>query len=243
MDNDVLKLLPIKAFDLISVKDTFKIGAQLTKSLVDKKTYQKTKEDRSKTFRLDDVMIVDLIPENSPRPYTQSDGEKILKIYFLQFFDPHQIVHLDFRISHFATGVSLLWLPSKLHHTFSNDFKKGVKELYTGFYFDNPEKFELGLSLLGIIQAKMSESKKKEVAKIFFDHFGEGKDANVNFSLKKLQDSFNKIFTYFLKEDIPLNPEFAVLGAMLVTLYVTLEKIPHSLNVHQSFLEVFEKYK
>lgn len=243
MDNDILKLLPKKAFDLISLSDTLKIGKQLTQSLINKNAYQASVSDRVKSLCLSDLIIVDEILANSQRPNTKIDGEKILSIYFLQFFDGHQNVHLDFRMQHFARHDQFQWMPSKLYHSFSHDFKMGVKALYIGFYLDDQQKFEEGLSLLGIIQAKMNDEKKQAVVKIFLEHFGEGKTGPVNFSLKKLQESFNKIFAHFLKEDIPLNPEFALLGAMLVTLYVTLEKIPHSLNVHNAFIEVFEKYK
>ena len=50
----------------------------------------------------------------------------------------------------------------------------------------------------------------------------------------------NSIFSFFLQEDIELNPEFAVLGINLVTLYLTLEEIPFALNVREAFLEVVE---
>jgi len=41
MEKDILKLLPQKAFRLISIKETLRVGALLTQSLMDKNSYQK----------------------------------------------------------------------------------------------------------------------------------------------------------------------------------------------------------
>ncbi len=242
MDNDVLKMLPKKAFDLISVKETIYIGAKLTKSIVDKNSYQKMTKDRLSNWKLEDIRIVDSMENRSNVTLGKADGEKILKIYFTQFFDSQKNVHIDLRKSHFSMSDTFYWIPSKLHYTFSSQFYEGVRELYTGFYFADNNKFERGLILLGIIRTNMEENKKMAIIKIFLEHFGEGKEGEVDFSLKKLQNSFNAIFSFFVKEDIPLNPEFAVLGVMLVTLYTTLEEIPYKLNVRQAFIEVFDLY-
>jgi hypothetical protein len=243
MDQDILKLLPQKAFKLISFRESLRIGALVSSSILDKKSYQKSLEERIKNWKVDDVTISTESRDCTQLPKSKEDGEKILKVYFAQFYGGGASVHLDLRAGSFCVKDSFLWIPSKLHYSFSPQFKSGVCTLYEGFYLSEESKFEAGLSLLGILKDTFSKEQKKEVVAIFYSHFGEGKDHPVHFSLKKLQDSFNTIFSYFLKEDIPLNPEFAVLGAMLVTLYTTLENIPHELSARDAFLAVAKNYQ
>jgi hypothetical protein len=243
MDNDILKLLPQKAFKLISIRESLRVGSVLTRSVIDKKKYEESVLSIRKNLKLDGVAIETQLPHGNSCGFSKSDGETILKIYFSQFYADNLAVHLDLRASSFFTSDSLHWQPSKLHYSFSTDFLAGVRSLYEGFYFDNAEKFEKGLFLLGILRESMNNDQKTEIIKLFHAHFGEGKNHPVRFSLKKLQDSFNTIFSHFIKEDIPLNPEFAVLGAMLVTLYLTLETIPSELSTKDAFVEVSQKYK
>ena len=243
MDNDILKLLPQKAFRLISIRESLRVGSLLTRSIIDKNSYEESVEVINKNWKLSGVNIVKQLPEKRASTLSKADGENILRVYFAQFYASPRAVHLDLRASSFYSQDLLLWMPSKLHFSFSSDFMAGVRSLYEGFYFEDEDKFREGLGLLGIIRESMSVDQKKEIIKLFHAHFGEGKNHPVKFSLKKLQESFNAIFSHFIKEDIPLNPEFAVLGAMLVTLYLTLESIPEELSTKDAFVEVAQKYK
>lgn len=241
MDKDILKLLPQKAFKLLSMKETFRIGATVTKSILDKASYNNQFENRKSNWPWKDILLSQ--PIDQPIAIgTKEDGEKILRIYFSQLFENNLVVHLDLRSGHFSSDTPFVWNPSRLHYTFSNDFRSGVQSLYIGFYKDDDALFENGLKLLGMIKPSMNDEQKKGVKKLFNEHFGEGKTGEVQFSLSKLQSSFDAIFSFFLKEDIPLNPEFAVLGINLVTLYLTLEKIPHPINVSEAFFKVLENH-
>ncbi len=243
MDNDVLKLLPKKAFKLLSVKETFRIATAATKSVFDKDSYEYSFSNRAEKWKFDDIV---LIRDHQPKAETSLNkeaGEKILKIYFSQFFEKDLPIHIDLRKSSFVLAESFYWIPSKLHYKFSQDFLDGVCSLYSGFYSNNAHMFEEGLLKLGMIRESMNNEQKNEMRELFFKHFGEGREAPVKFSLGKIQDSFNAIFSHFLKNDIPLNPEFALLGIYLVTLYLTLQEIPDELNVNAVFNEVIQKYK
>ena len=242
MDKDILKLLPQKAFKLLSFKETLRIGAAITKSVFDKQFYETSFKSRADGWKFDDINLVNESLDSSGVRLTKDDGEKILKIYFSQFFEKNLPIHIDLRKNSFSKTDKLCWTPSKINYKFSRVFLDGVCSLYSGFYFDNAEKFEEGLTQLGMINASMSEIQKNNMKELFLNHFGEGKNAEIKFSLKKLQVSFNEIFSYFLKEDIPLNPEFAILGVYLVTLYLTLEDIPDALNVSDVFKDVALKY-
>ena len=242
MDKDILRLLPQKAFKLLSFKETLRIGAAVTKSIFDKQLYESSFKKRCEGWRLDDIELVNesLMPTDAF--FTKEDGENILKVYFSQLFERNLPIHIDLRKNSFSRKETLHWSPSKINYTFSQNFLDGVCALYTGFYFNDTDKFEDGLTQLGMINVSMSEVQKNNIKELFLNHFGEGKTAAVKFSLKKLQASFNEIFSYFLKEDIPLNPEFAILGIYLVTLYSTLENIPEALNVSEVFSEIALKY-
>ncbi len=242
MDKDILKLLPQKAFKLLSFKETLRIGGAVTKSIFDKQFYESSFKRRSEGWKFDDVKLVNDSLKSTDALLSKEDGEKILKIYFSQFFEKNLPIHIDLRKSSFSKTDILCWTPSRINYKFSQNFLDGVCSLYSGFYFDDEEKFEVGLTQLGMINASMSDAQKNNMKELFLNHFGEGKKAAVKFSLKKLQASFNEIFSYFLKEDIPLNPEFAILGVYLVTLYLTLEDIPHALNVSEVFKDVALKY-
>jgi hypothetical protein len=169
--------------------------------------------------------------------HSKENGEKILLIYFSHFFDNDLAIHVDYRDSFSSNNNTLLWKPSRMHYKFSLSFIEGVRKLYTGFYLDNPSQFESGLSYIGIIQPNMNQQQKDEVIELFTKYFGEGKNEAIRFSLSDLQKSFNEIFSFFIKKNIPLNPEFAVLGLALVTLYSELQKISHPLDVKGAFLK------
>jgi hypothetical protein len=242
MDKDILKLLPQKAFKLLSFKETLRIGAAVTKSIFDKQLYESSFKRRTEGWKFDDIKLVNESLAPADALLTKEDGEKILKVYFSQFFEKNLPIHIDLRKNSFSKAGTLYWTPSKINYTFSQKFLDGVCSLYLGFYFDNAEKFEDGLTQLGMINKSMTEVQKNSMKELFLNHFGEGKVATVKFSLKKLQASFNEIFSYFLKEDIPLNPEFAILGVYLVTLYLTLEDIPEALNVSEVFNDIALRY-
>lgn len=243
MDQDILKLLPKKAFKLLSVKETLRIGTIVTKSIFDKEAYEKSFQSRVAQWRFADIRLSREIPLSKEAPLTKSDGEKVLKIYFSQFFEKELPTHIDLRKHAFGRDEIFAWTPSKLFYHFSKDFLEGICSLYVGFYNDDGEKFEAGLFKLKMINESMDSKHRSEIRDLFYKHFGEGRVAPVSFSLDRLQESFNAIFSYFLRNDIPLNPEFAVLGICLVTLYLTLQEIPESMEVNRVFLEVASHYQ
>lgn len=240
MDKEILKLFPQKAFKLLSLSDSLKVGSQITKSIIDKKSYDSNISKRINCWIWTDIKIEIDSRKVENRAFTKEDGEKILRIYFSQLFVDNIATHLDLRKSSFSVNENFHWTPSKLHYSFTPIFLDGIRNLYRGFYFANDLEFENGLTQLGMIRKEMSDNKKKEIKKLFINHFGEGQSGPVKFSLDTLQKTFNNIFSYFLKEDIPLNPEFAVLGINLVTLYLTLQEIPYPLDVKNAFITVIE---
>ncbi len=237
MDKEVLKLFPQRAFKLLSIKDSLRVTGSITKSLMNQKEYQTLVERRKSSWKWDDIELSHDLPKNQLLDHSKENGEKILLIYFSQFFDNDLALHVDYRDGFTSNNKTLIWKPSRMHYKFSSSFIEGVRKLYSGFYLDNPTQFESGLTYIGIIQSNMNQQQKDEVIELFTKYFGEGKNEAIRFSLSDLQKSFNEIFSFFIKKNIPLNPEFAVLGLALVTLYNELQKISHPLDVKSAFLK------
>jgi predicted unusual protein kinase regulating ubiquinone biosynthesis (AarF/ABC1/UbiB family) len=244
MDKEILKLLPQKAFKLLSIKETLRIAATVAKSIIDKKSYSQHFEQRLENWKWTDISLSSAPVKKENSKLSKSSGEKILKVYFSQFFEKNLAVHLDLRSHSFVNGPEIfIWIPSKLHYCFSLKFIEGVQQLYIGFYLNDEKKFIEGLYDLQMIKKSMSEVQKSKIQNLFYKHFEEAKSGPVKFSMKNLQTSFNNIFSFFLQEDIPLNPEFALLGVNLVTLYLTLEQISGPIDVHEIFLQVYKNYE
>ena len=202
MDKEILKLFPQKAFKLISLKDSIRIGSLVTKSLLDGQAREALISERLKNWHLLDVVITPSEKSGASIDLTAEVGEKILKIYFSQFYHVDLAVHLDFRSSSFYSDQKLHWIPSKLHFKFSPNFLKGIQTLYRGFYYENNEDFVKGLELLGMIKASMNAEKKDKIMKLFMVHFGEGKSSPVNFSLQNLQNPLIPSLLFFFKKTL-----------------------------------------
>ena len=156
MDKELLKLLPQKAFKLLSIKEIFKIGEKITKSRFDKKSYDIEFQSRMKVWTFSDIKLVSEFTTSRKAVSSKEDGEKILKIYFSQFFENDLSVHIDLRESTFSSTDSFYWIPSRFHYQFQNSFREGVCSLYKGFYFESKSDFEHGLVCLGIINSSIT---------------------------------------------------------------------------------------
>lgn len=234
---DILKLLPQKAAKLVPFTELLKMGSKVAATAVGGESY---KRDVQKLVQGGLPAGVSAVGDDEPAS-TEAlgvlHGEKILEIYFTQLFHRESLVHLDLRGSFFAArGDILLWRPSQLRHKFSTKFLDSVCCLYQGFYHDKSEVFDVGLEGLGMIRTSMSAEKRGEIRDLLFTHFGEGRTSPIIFSLAKFQKSFDEIFSYFLKNEVPLHPEFALLGANLATLYSNLQNIKAPLDVRSAFI-------
>ena len=111
--------------------------------------------------------------------------------------------------------------------------------MYCGFYHDDEERYERGLSALGMTPDHMSDEKRAELKKLLQEHFGEGRQQAVPFSIKKFSKSFHQLFDFFLKNRIRLGGEFLFLGLYLVTLYLALDSLGQEYDVRGAFHECF----
>lgn len=164
-------------------------------------------------------------------------GENLLRIYFAQLKNPHGLF-LDLRSIHFhqLSDGTTLWKTNALYHKFSDEFRNTLLELYHSFYYRDDNKFLECLERLGMTKG-LSEEKKIELRNLFYGHFGTA--SQIKFNLSEFQESFLKIFEFFLEAKIKLQTDFIYLGNYLVTLYMHMEKYPESFNVEAIYKEIF----
>ena len=100
-------------------------------------------------------------------------GEAILELYFIQILRPGKLF-LDFRPNCFQEiNTQLKWEPNGLHCEMNESFKKGLGDVYKGFYLEDRNLYLSGLYKIGLITDSDSEEAKEEMIDIFNDHFGD----------------------------------------------------------------------
>lgn len=164
--------------------------------------------------------------------------EFALELYFTQLKNPYG-VFLDLRSSRFKIGLQeeYTFVPNFLQYKFSESFKKSLIKLYTGFYGKEDDKFKSGLDELGLTK-NLSFEKKEELSSMFYSHFGGSSVTETEFDLKAFNNSFFKIFKFFVDNKIKLSADFIYLGVYLITLYMHMDKTG-PINVKRIFFNVF----
>ncbi len=185
-----------------------------------------------KEYLSEDITLVD---ETIASQLQKSDAERILKIYFLQIMHG-QKVFLDLSTKHFSGSENILsWRPGSMWAEFDQNFIDGMRLIYRGYYFQDDHQFEAGLIQCRLINDSWPLSQKAEVINVFKNHFSNGVNSEVEFSLEQFKSSFTHIFKTLVKNKIKLDKNFFYLGIMLVTLYRTLNIIGGSYNVSKIF--------
>lgn len=192
------------------------------------------------TFLKQNLPASILLDKNLKGNYTDRvTGENLLRIYFLQLKNPAGLF-LDLRSVHFhqfPDGITA-WKTNSLYHQFSNDFRLTLIKLYKSFYYNDENGFLESLDKLGMTQG-LDQAATLELKDLFMKHFGT--PGQVVFKLSEFQESFLKIFEFFLGHKIKLQTDFIYLGFYLVTLYMHLENYSYSFNVEKIFKEIFPK--
>lgn len=158
-------------------------------------------------------------------------GMAILELYFFQI-EFGSAALLDLRSSVFDGGEVLkAWAPAPLYAEWTPDFIQGIRNLYRGFYLDDPSVYRAGLEALSLGAADS----------IFRSHFGDGDQSDVSFSLPHFRSTFHETFVLCKREGIRLSSEFVPLGLMLACLYEHLEKLGVRFNVRAAYLRALQR--
>lgn len=214
------KLISPEFFKVISPSVLLKIASQLKKNYSNLPVWESLKKNT-----LSSIEKKQLKPSHSP-------GQFALQLFFFQILTQDTWI-LDFRAESFLSnqkGVTS-WDPKPLYYKVSPEFLQGIRELYRGFYCEDDVLFEHALTHLGLMGAK----------DCLKNHFGQGDQTQVEFKLKKFQTTFTEVFSVCKREGLELQPEFFVLGLMLLTLYQNLESEGELQNARKCFIEALEK--
>ncbi len=164
-------------------------------------------------------------------------GQDLLKLYFAQLKTPGPLF-LDMRPHHFSHQNGITgWKPSPLVYRFEPDFKSALIRLYQGFYSEDKVLFEQSLGDLGLTQGLNGEAKQTLIS-LFKDNFGSDIKAQ-QFRLNHFQESFAKIFEFFMENKVKLKTDFLYLGLYLTTLFMHMDQFKEPIQVQKIFKEIF----
>jgi hypothetical protein len=191
-----------------------KIKAE-TESLIKESGFKFTESSHFKTLSIEDWSEEKKI----------EFGERVLSLYFSQFLKRSEAI-LDLRFSSF--GENNEWSPKPIYYHWNKDFLEGIRALYLGFYSEDNNLMKKGLEKLNLAHAE----------DIFKNHFGEGDQDSVLFTLSHFKKSLHALFVSCKKHKAKIPPDFFTFGFYLLCLYENLEKLNVKLNVRKVFNHV-----
>jgi hypothetical protein len=168
-------------------------------------------------------------------------GDIALRIYFAMIFGQNNIL-LDITsksiqstnpaILDLNTASEIIWRPGAVAYPFQNSFLTSLRQIYSGFYFQNDTSFARGLQELNLTPCSNA----------FKELFGAGDQTAVAFRMSDFTIHFHRIFTLCKENKIALHGDFVALGVFLSFLYEHLEALSQnseikSWNARQAFME------
>lgn len=151
-------------------------------------------------------------------------GDAILRFYFAQWRNPEGLF-LDLRPARFAGSEGdVHFLPSGLWVTLNDDFRRGMIDLYRGFYTDDGALLDDALWRMGFLREDLSDADADKLRGLLQAHFGAEQSAQ-RFSIDAFRASFDALFDFFIEHDYQLRSDFVLVGFYLITLYLVLEHL------------------
>ncbi len=169
-------------------------------------------------------VAVELSQSRIGRFTRREDGDEILALYFHQLF-AGRCTLLDLRRSSFRVAHGLKWDPGAFCVEWEPDFLTGLRAVYTGFYTDDEERYQAGLTALGL----------QRVSDVFFEQFRPGDSGMLAFSLARYRHAFHEVFVRCRDTHTRLHPNFVALGVYLACLYEHLEELGGAYDVRGAF--------
>lgn len=240
-----LKHISPAAMKVVQWKDLVQDFSSISKSLFNdsKKEMLKAKIEEHLPESITFTKKVTLPIEEVDLKGRTDIGELFLELYFAQLLCEDG-TFIDLRLENFSMqSDNIQWSPSNLQHSFEESFRKGLIELYDGFYFSDPSLFDSGMKKMGLLQDSMNESQEKDIKRLLLDHIGGENKTGTLFKMEMFEKSFDDFFTYLKKHSIVLPSDFVFFGIYLVGLYQTLEPIEAKLDVQKVYQKMRESQK
>lgn len=149
-------------------------------------------------------------------------GQRVLEIYFAQVFGNDQAI-LDLRAESFSCNDSaaLSWNPRAIYVQWQPEFLDGLRDLYGGFYLEEPRRLERGLNQLG-----MNEGRDALLGLL-----GRDNPRGVRFDTAEFHRGFHDMFLRYRDRGVALHRNFLALGIYLVCVYNALESLELAFDV------------
>lgn len=160
----------------------------------------------------------------------RSAGDAILRYYFAQWRSERGLF-LDLRSSRFSLREEgVCFHPNGLWLRLDDDFRRGMLDLYRGFYGADEGLFDDALTRMGLLRPDLSPVAAEQLRTLLGQHFGSSQ-ASQRFAIDDFRASFNALFDFFIEHDYRLRSDFVLVGFYLITLYLVLEDLGQPHNV------------
>lgn len=149
-------------------------------------------------------------------------GQRILELYFAQLFGTDHAI-LDLRSDSFLANDSgpLLWRPKAFYVEWQSEFIEAVRDLYIGYYYDDPERFNDAMARLDM---QSGEDTLRAL-------LGKDDPRSSRFETAAFHENFHEVFVTYRDQGVALHRNFLGLGVYLVCLYEALEAVGVALDV------------
>ena len=235
---ELSKHVPTVLFQTVEWSELAHELPKISRRMIQKEGYEDLYTANKTLLHPYNIMLTDLPLTQTKLNSDKWVGEKILTLYFTQLFSSDGLF-LDLRSNHFDNQYpELRWHPTSLWTQFDEKFRRGLLDVYEGFYLENDDLYYEGLEKIGLLKTDFSPEDKKQLGDLFRDQFGKALDEDMQFDLEHFKTSIIRMSDFMLKRKVHISKDFLYLGIYLVTMYSTLEETQAKLPVKQIYLEV-----
>lgn len=236
----LLSLASPSFFEVVSARDLSVRAAELARNWFDRRKYLECVTTLESSLASNDIGIdvVAVNPSRSLIPFRSEptafsdcpvvgDGDAVLRLFFRQIATT-ETVFLDLRSCRFcrsSEAARAKFRPLPLYAHWQPEFVQGVRQLYRGFYEDEPTLFAQATRELGV-----------SVANDLFERaFGGEKKHACRCSLAEFRQTFHEVFLRCRDANVSFHPDFVTLGILLATLYDHLETLAGTYDVAAAY--------
>lgn len=216
-------------FDVVPRKTLLSAARRLVQNRRDRAGFERIAEATEERFAEHGLPIVlDISGSGEPAMEPEDPrafGEKVVTLFFHQLCFSDGAI-LDLRAEAFCEGEAeeLMWQPSRWWTRYQESFIVPLREVYAGYYGDEPARFEDALGELGLNGA----------AEVFRRQLG-GDPQSTAFDLDAFVSNFADVFVFCRDNDIALPAGFVPFGISLATMYENLDRFSLTLDVKRCF--------
>ena len=162
----------------------------------------------------------------------QTSLAKILDCYFSQLYFEGPWF-LDFSPNSFVqAGTTIYWCPRSFEYELPEDLRTSLRKLYCSYFQFDDEGF--AEALLELRLAKNNDS-LSELKSILLDHLMNARTHQVEPDFIHLAKSSLRLFGYFVKHNIRVQPELEPFSYSLVSLYRCLRESEEPIDFQKAF--------